>query len=276
MSRRSAFTLVELLVALGVIVTLLAMLLPAVARARAAADVTRCASNLRQVGIALAAYAAENHWAYPPQTTSPVANWYDVARAGQYLPPTAAYPGDVRPGGGPYVCPTDAWGDVRTSYAVNVWSASAIDASVLKQSPASAVPWSSRRGNASRLMLVVEAYSATGSRTAGYTAPAAVGTAYASAGPPTYAAAAVTTPGERFGGAGGVLYTAGRYGAVASELCFNRHRLVPVRPPNAPVGRLNIAYADGHVGLRTDQDLVTAAGVTTYDSLWSPADQTAR
>src|SRR5947199_10465513 len=58
---RRAFTLVELLVVMGIIATLVAVLLPALGVAREAANRTACLSNLRQIGLAVQMYANANH-----------------------------------------------------------------------------------------------------------------------------------------------------------------------------------------------------------------------
>ena len=54
------FTLVELLVVIGVISLLAAMLLPSMSRARYSARLASCQNNLRQVGVGVLAYAVKD------------------------------------------------------------------------------------------------------------------------------------------------------------------------------------------------------------------------
>jgi prepilin-type N-terminal cleavage/methylation domain-containing protein/prepilin-type processing-associated H-X9-DG protein len=58
--RRNGFTLVELLVVIGIIALLISVLMPSLNRARMAANLVRCQSNFRQVYTAVTFYVAES------------------------------------------------------------------------------------------------------------------------------------------------------------------------------------------------------------------------
>ena len=64
-TRRSAFTLTELLVVISIIAVLAALLLPSLASAKATGQRTFCQSNLRQLGMAFAGYTADSSGALP-------------------------------------------------------------------------------------------------------------------------------------------------------------------------------------------------------------------
>src|SRR5207244_3332288 len=96
---KSGFTLVELLVVIGIIALLISILLPAMNRARESAYTASCLSNLRQIGQACAEYSAQNRGymipcAADPQTLvvngSPVQCWWpNILVEGGFVPAPA-------------------------------------------------------------------------------------------------------------------------------------------------------------------------------------------
>src|SRR5215216_1487312 len=77
---RRGFTLVELLVVIGIIAVLIGLLLPALGKAREQANALQCQSNLRTIGQGLRLYASLNRDSLP---------------FGQYFDPWYAYQYDV-------------------------------------------------------------------------------------------------------------------------------------------------------------------------------------
>ena len=121
MENRHGFTLVELLVVVAIIGLLTALLLPAVQYAREASRRANCASNMRQVGMAMMEYCDMYGGQWPGTTDTtlpdPVSGQYTQA----WIYTIAPYVEDVD---AIRICPDDPAGHVRlefksTSYTLN-------------------------------------------------------------------------------------------------------------------------------------------------------------
>ncbi len=279
------FTLIELLVVIGIIALLLGILMPTLRAAQSSAQLLSCMNNERQLCTLLMNYAALSRGKFPPNVSNVIGmNWKEDAYIGRYGTVKIANPADpnipTQPGVGPmFRCPADV--DGYRSYSMNIWSSSAVQNSNIlapRVDPKSSSTvkfvagslWSQTVKHPCNMILIGENWSYTGEVWDGithYTAPAIFG----------YAAMSAV---DRFGGNGGIYpaVNAGRWGAVTSELPFMRHRKYRgAGTGTQPIGRVNLAYADGHVQTKSNFDLITkdpvsGSDVITGDSYWSPFD----
>ena len=101
MKKLVMFTLIELLVVIAIIAILAAMLLPALAKARAKAQAISCTSNMKQINLALNMYASDNGLAMPHA----IGNFYaSDGWNGNWLQMVYPYVGDKKT----YLCPSNS------------------------------------------------------------------------------------------------------------------------------------------------------------------------
>src|SRR5258708_4443118 len=102
---RLGFTIVELLVVVGIIAVLIGLLIPVLGIARQRAHTTTCLANLRQIGMAISSYANDNRNKIVPADVMPpdpykatmrMGNWATILVSGGYLaaPDASASTGD--------------------------------------------------------------------------------------------------------------------------------------------------------------------------------------
>ena len=126
------FTLVELLVVIGIIALLISILLPSLGRAREQANTTKCLSNLRQLSNAMIMYANANRGYYPKSASvgSPHKEDFIWWQNGRDFSESALAPHLAKPVSKEFFrCPTDdinqrrytADGGYRYSYSMNYY-----------------------------------------------------------------------------------------------------------------------------------------------------------
>jgi prepilin-type N-terminal cleavage/methylation domain-containing protein/prepilin-type processing-associated H-X9-DG protein len=279
---RHGFSLVELITVIGIISILIAFLMPALSAARRAAQATQCASNIRQLCMALINYSVEAKGNFPGNIGAMNMYWYNSDAIGKYIKTTYQMSNSEQCVGGVFVCPADiAEPPAVRSYAMNIWASGWVSQGVQNIANGSDPPgklWNSAVGNSSAMILIVEQFSQEDWPNDDQ------GSSIGSGSTGKWSSKAITglaggLPGDRFVHGGQSIPA--RFGDCQSELCYFRHR--PAKQNfglGVAIGRLNIGFADGHVELLSDKDLVTIDRTatpeivrSTFRAMWSPNDR---
>lgn len=125
--QRYGFSMVELLVIIALIVLLISLLMPALRQARERAWVANCSSNLRQIGIAMSAYATthKDYFPYMEITSSGLFTYSDwLTKAGV----VKALADEDKKVQSIFVCPeyempiySSQYSNYKTTYSINLW-----------------------------------------------------------------------------------------------------------------------------------------------------------